>query len=119
VKTKTGELVLEQARRHAAVANARAQPAGFAWSTVAGELPVRAVAWLDSPSTVAADATGAVARLENLDPEARKRRGDAIERARSTMPDQIEAACDQGAWPEAHRRCILAATTMSDVDTCR
>ncbi|MDB5557066.1 MAG: sigM [Rhizobium sp.] len=59
------------------------------------------------------------ATLENLDPEARQRRVDAIKRARSTMPDQVEAACDQGAWSEARRRCMLGATTMSDADKCR
>ena len=59
------------------------------------------------------------ATLEKLGPEARKRRVDAIERARSTVPDQLEAACDQGAWSEPRRRCMLGATTMSDVENCR
>lgn len=59
------------------------------------------------------------AALDKLDPEARRQRVEAIERARITMPDQIEAACDQGAWSELRRRCVLAATTVSDVETCR
>ena len=56
--------------------------------------------------------------LDKLDPEARKQRVAANERARITMPDQVEAACDQDAWSEPRRRCMLAATTISDLGKC-
>ncbi len=57
--------------------------------------------------------------LARLEPEARKQRIAAIERARVTMPDQVEAVCDQDTWSEARRRCVLAATTIGDVEKCR
>lgn len=59
------------------------------------------------------------AALEKLDPKAREQMVAAFERARITMPDQVEAACDQGRWSEARRRCTLAATTMSEFAGCR
>jgi hypothetical protein len=59
------------------------------------------------------------ATLAKLDPDARKQRLDAIERARVTMPDQLEVACDQDSWSELRRRCALGATTMNEVAKCR
>ncbi|MDQ3364477.1 MAG: sigma-70 family RNA polymerase sigma factor [Myxococcota bacterium] len=56
--------------------------------------------------------------LDKLDPDARKQRVAAIERARIVMPDQVEAACDQDSWSEARRRCMLAATVMSELADC-
>jgi RNA polymerase sigma factor (sigma-70 family) len=59
-----------------------------------------------------------VVTLFQPDPQTLEKR-DAIERARITMPEQVEAACDQNGWSELRRRCVLAATTIRDVETCR
>ena len=59
------------------------------------------------------------AELAKLEPDARNQRLAAIELARVTMPEQLEAACDQDRWSELRRRCALAATTIDDVASCR
>lgn len=58
------------------------------------------------------------AELAKLPPEKRVHIETAIGNMQKTMPDQIEGSCEQGAWTEAKRRCLLAATTMDTAHKC-
>ena len=56
--------------------------------------------------------------LDSVDPAKREALGAAIAAALKGMPSQFEAACEQGSWPEAQRRCMVAVTSTEGLAAC-
>ena len=45
--------------------------------------------------------------------------GDRALGDRADIPDVIASACADEHWSESHRSCLMAATSVADVATCR
>ena len=87
-------------------------------------IPTKATIAPGSPDDVSCAAVGkhltqlTQPDLDSVDPAKREHLAPALAKAQAAMPSQVEAACEQAAWPEAQRRCMVAVTSSDGLAAC-